>query len=88
MILRLHPSRWCCRLPGTVESEHCEPFLTRCRVDPIRLLGPNHRDMAAYLENYAVLLRNLDRSEEATRLEARAQAIRAEYAFFKICSRD
>ncbi|MEE8285771.1 MAG: hypothetical protein V3R72_03675 [Gammaproteobacteria bacterium] len=43
-------------------------------------MGPEHRDVAQGLENYAALLRKTGRSAEATRMEARAKAIRAKRA--------
>ena len=36
--------------------------------------------MAQSLENYAALLRKTERSTEATKMEARAKAIRAKHA--------
>ncbi len=36
--------------------------------------------MGTSLENYAALLRNTERTTEATKMEARAQAIRAKHA--------
>ena len=45
---------------------------------PVRKdLGPEDPDLAIPLESYLLLLRNTGRSDEATRLEARANAIRA-----------
>jgi hypothetical protein len=40
-------------------------------------LGPEHPDVASCLENYASLLRNMGRSQEAEPLESHARAIRA-----------
>ncbi len=40
-------------------------------------LGPEHPDVAQTLENYAALLRQTGRSADATKMEARAKAIRA-----------
>ncbi len=45
-----------------------------------KALGPQHPDVAQSLENYAGLLRETGRSEEAEELEARAKAIRAKHA--------
>ncbi len=45
-----------------------------------KALGPEHRDVAQGLENYAALLRKTRRSGEGTRMEARAKAIRANHA--------
>lgn len=42
------------------EYEKAQPFFERALAIWERVLGPKHRDMAAYLENYAVLLRNLN----------------------------
>ncbi len=36
--------------------------------------------MATSLKNYAALLRNTERTTEATKMEARAEAIRAKHA--------
>ncbi len=44
-----------------------------------KALGPEHRHVAASLANYAVLLRATGRSDEATKMEARAKAIRARH---------
>ena len=41
-----------------------------------KVLGPEHSDVATSLENYAILLRKMDRLEEAARLESGANAIR------------
>jgi len=43
-------------------------------------LGPEHPELATSLENYAVLLRETGRREEAAEMEARAKAIRAKHA--------
>jgi hypothetical protein len=40
-------------------------------------LGPEHPDVATSLENYAALLRETEREDEAEEMEARAHAIRA-----------
>ena len=45
-----------------------------------KALGPEHTDVAISLENYAALLRKTERDVEATRMEARAKAIRAKHA--------
>ena len=42
--------------------------------------GPEHPDLAQSLENYAALLRQTARANEAARMEARAKAIRAKHA--------
>ena len=41
--------------------------------------GPDHPDVATILENYAALLRESDRPEEAQQLESQAKAIRAKH---------
>ncbi len=41
------------------------------------VLGPEHPDVATVLVNYAALLRQTARADEAERWEARAKAIRA-----------
>ncbi len=43
-------------------------------------LGPEHPHVAQSLENYAALLRETGRDAEATKMEARAEAIRAKHA--------
>ncbi len=45
-----------------------------------KVLGPEHPHVATSLENYAARLRKTGRSAEATRMEARANAIRAKRA--------
>jgi len=45
-----------------------------------KALGPEHPDVAMYLEDYLLLLRAMDRSQEAEPLEAHARAIRAKSA--------
>ena len=42
-----------------------------------RALGPENPNVATCLENYAILLRNMGRTEEAAPLESRARAMRA-----------
>ena len=39
-------------------------------------LGPVHPDVARILDSYAIALRSLDRDDEASALETRAEAIR------------
>jgi len=39
-------------------------------------MGPNHLNVAETLEQYALLLRKIDRDDEAKKLEARAKEIR------------
>ncbi len=45
-----------------------------------KALGPEHPDVAQGLENYAALLRKTGRSAEASKMEARAKAIRAKHS--------
>lgn len=45
-----------------------------------KTLGHDHPTTAASLENYAILLRKLDRHKEANEFDARAEAIRARHA--------
>jgi len=42
-------------------------------------LGPEHPNVPRVLDNYAELLRETDRADEAAEMEARAKAIRAKY---------
>ena len=43
------------------------------------VLGPEHPNVPKVLDNYAALLRETGRADEAAEMEARAQAIRAKY---------
>jgi tetratricopeptide repeat protein len=45
-----------------------------------KTLGPNHPDVAASLESYAILLRKTNRASEATGMEERARVIKARTA--------
>src|SRR5260370_324592 len=54
-----------------------EPLYERALAIREKALGPEHPDVATTLENYASLLRKMDRSQEAEPLESRARAIRA-----------
>jgi tetratricopeptide (TPR) repeat protein len=54
-----------------------EPLYNRALAIWEKALGPDHPDVAACLEGYALMLRAVNRSEEAALLEARAKAIRA-----------
>ncbi len=42
-----------------------------------KAIGPEHPDVATSLENYAALLRQTARADEAESMEVRAKAIRA-----------
>jgi tetratricopeptide (TPR) repeat protein len=54
-----------------------EPLLKRALEIRERTLGPEHADVAATLEDYAMLLRETGRAAEAEVYAARAKAIRA-----------
>ena len=56
-----------------------EPLYKRSLAILLKALGPEHPNVATSLENYAVLLRKMDRDTEAEKMEARAQAIRAKH---------
>ena len=65
--------------PHYAEARYAEaePLFKRSLAILEKALGPEHPDVAASLENYASLLRQTARADEAERLEARAKAIRA-----------
>ena len=44
-----------------------------------KALGPEHPHVAQSLENYAALLRKTGRATEASKMEARAEAIRSKH---------
>ncbi len=54
-----------------------EPLYQRSLAIWENALGPEHPHVATSLENYAALLRQTARVDEAARMEARAEAIRA-----------
>ena len=54
-----------------------EPLYQRSLAIREKALGPDHPNVATSLENYAALLRKLDRTAEAETMEVRAKAIRA-----------
>ncbi len=56
-----------------------EPLYKRALAIWEKALGPEHPDVATSLENYAALLRETGRADEAAEMEARAKAIRAKY---------
>ncbi len=56
-----------------------EPLYQRSLTIVERALGPEHPHVPKILDNYAALLRETDRADEATEMEARAKAIRAKY---------
>ena len=57
-----------------------EPLYKRALAILEKALGPDHPDVATTLENYAALLRKTGRTTEATKMEARAKAVRAKHA--------
>ncbi len=57
-----------------------EPLYQRALAIWEKTLGPDHPDVATSLENYAALLRETGRGEEAKEMEVRAKAIRAKHA--------
>ncbi len=57
-----------------------EPFYQRAITIYEKALGPEHPDVAATLENYTLMLRVLNRHDEAEKMEARAKGIRAKHA--------
>ncbi len=68
-------------LAGLYEAQghyaQAEPLYQRALAIVEKALGPEHPDVAQSLENYAALLRQTARADEAERMEARAKAIRA-----------
>ncbi len=56
-----------------------EPLYRRSLAIMEKALGPEHPNVATNLENYAALLRETGRADEAAEMEARAKAIRAKY---------
>ena len=57
-----------------------EPLYRRALEIREKVLNPNHPDLATSLENYALLLRDMNRAEEAVPLESRAKVIRVKNA--------
>ncbi len=57
-----------------------EPLYQRALTIREKALGSEHPDVAQSLENYAALLRETGRSDEAARMKARAKAIQAKHA--------
>ncbi len=57
-----------------------EPLYGRALAILEKTLGPDHPNVAQSLENYAALLREINRKTEAAELEARAKAIRTKHA--------
>ncbi len=56
-----------------------EPHYQRALAILEKVLGPEHPDVATSLENYAALLRETEREDQAEEMEARAKASRAKY---------
>ncbi len=56
-----------------------EPLYRRSLAIWEKALGPEHPDVVQSLENYAALLRETGRADEAAEMEVRAKAIRAKY---------
>ncbi|MEE8598495.1 MAG: tetratricopeptide repeat protein, partial [Dehalococcoidales bacterium] len=56
------------------------PLHKRALVIREKALGPNHPHVSQSLDNYADLLRKMNRESEAGQMEARAKAIRAKHA--------
>ena len=63
--------------PAQGRHPEAEPLYQRSLAILEKALGPEHPDVATSLENYAALLRQTARADEAERMEARAKAIRA-----------
>jgi Tetratricopeptide repeat len=61
---------------ATAHSQ-AEPLCERALAIREKARGAEHPDVATSLENYAILLRNIDLPEDAALLESRARAIRA-----------
>ncbi len=63
-----------------LERENTRLRRTVANLTVEKALGPDHPRVATALENYAALLRKTGRGTEASKLEARAKAIRAKPA--------
>ena len=75
---RLNPSTlMLTRALAESRYSEAEPLYQRSLAILERALGPEHPHVAQSLENYAALLRQTARADEAERMEARAKAIRA-----------
>ena len=57
-----------------------EPLFKRALEIIEKAMGPEHPNVATSPENYAALLRKTKHNTEASKLEARAKAIRAKHA--------
>ena len=60
--------------------DKAEPLYERSLRIREKALGTGHPAVAQSLQNYAALLRKMNRDTEADKMEARAQAIRAKHA--------
>jgi tetratricopeptide (TPR) repeat protein len=63
------------------QYETAKPLYQRALAIYEKALGSEHLKLATFLENYALLLRKMDRPEEAGQLEARVRSIRAKSVF-------
>ncbi len=59
------------------KDAEAEPLYQRSLAIREKALGPEHPDVATSLENYAALLRQTARADQAERMEARAKVMRA-----------
>ncbi len=66
-------------MPAYGHYAEAEPLYQQSLTIYEKALGPEHPDVAKSLENYAALLRETGRADEAAEMEARAKAIRAKY---------
>ncbi len=71
---------WCWRSITQGKYAEAEPLYKRSLAIVEKALGPEHPDVATSLKNYAALLRKTGRATEASKMEARAKAIRAKHA--------
>ena len=71
---------WFSRNSIANQIAEAEPLFKRALAIVEKALGPQHPDVVTSLENYAALLRKTERTTEATKMEARAKAIRARHA--------
>ncbi|MCH8112183.1 MAG: tetratricopeptide repeat protein [Proteobacteria bacterium] len=71
---------WFSRNSIANQIAEAEPLFKRALAIVEKALGPEHPNVATSLENYAELLRNMNRKAEAARMEDRAETIRAKHA--------
>ncbi len=62
------------------QHAQAEPLFKRSLAIREKVLGPEHREVAQSLEDYATALRKANRAAEAAPMEARAKAIRTRHA--------